>query len=39
MRRRLLEFYVRTTSFYSEVAVAWLITVSSHGDHIGHPFF
>lgn len=37
MRRRLTSLYIRSTT-YIEVVTAWLLTVSAHGDHIGHPF-
>ena len=30
--------YLRFTT-YSEILAAWMMHVSSHPDHIGHPFF
>jgi hypothetical protein len=38
IRRLRASAYLRATT-YMEIVTAWVLTVSSHGDHIGHPFF
>lgn len=38
VKRRLHSAYLRVTT-YTEIVMAWVLTISSHGDHIGHPFF
>jgi hypothetical protein len=35
---RLLSLYIRATT-HCEILAAWLLHVSSHPDHIGHPLF
>ena len=35
--RHLISAYIYVTS-HVEVLSAWLLTVSAHGDHLGHPF-